>query len=70
MLHVQASGAETVGGFNTGFDTINLNRPTLCWLLATNWLQIGAISWHVPHLQRFAFRLSANSQRGECGECV
>jgi len=26
--HILASSAETIGAFNTGFDTVNLHRPT------------------------------------------
>jgi len=26
--HIVVSSAETIGAFNTGFDTVNLHRPT------------------------------------------
>ena len=34
VYEIPVSSAETVGAFNTGFDTVNLHRPTICqsWL--------------------------------------
>jgi hypothetical protein len=32
--HILVSSAETIGAFNTGFDTANLHRPTTALIIA------------------------------------
>jgi hypothetical protein len=41
VLHIVASSAETIGAFNTGFDTVNLHRPTVAVGVAVTHVRCG-----------------------------
>jgi len=42
-----ASSAETIGAFNTGFDTVNLQRPTRYELCSLFWwsCSMSSVAW-------------------------
>ena len=73
VRHIVASSAETIGAFNTGFDTVSLHRPAVRQTMAPNPAEasvpggylyprmdpdLHALHWPLPELHAVQFEYS------------